>query len=427
MKLAFVVASVSRKAGGLYESVRRLAQSLSSSAESVEVFGLEDEETEADRFRWDPLPVRVFPKIGPAGFGFAPALARALLKSDCDLVMSHGLWMYPSIATARWHRKTRRPYVVHPHGMLASWAVSNSAIKKRIAAMLYERGHLHQAACIRALCESEAQAIRDYGLQNPICIIPNGIDLPIAAEGPAKGLPEQSSVVRRLSLSGRRVLLYLGRLHPKKGLVSLLRAWAVVQKVKWSSLTSRPGEWVLVIAGWDQNGHEAKLKKLAGELGLRWSDSRGREDCEDISRNSQVVFIGPQFGRDKNACYSNCDAFVLPSFSEGLPMAVLEAWAYGKPVLMTAECNLPEGFAANAALPIRFRKSTGPERSEPLEVANTLRQLFELSRDDSCSMGDRGRRLVIESFSWGKVAEQMCAVYEWILRSAPRPACVHVT
>ena len=121
-----------------------------------------------------------------------------------------------------------------------------------------------------------------------------------------------------------------------------------------------------------------------------------------------MVFYGPAFGGEKDQLLRRADAFVLPSLSEGLPMSVLEAWAYGLPVVMTPECNLPEGFASQAALEIRNRgMGTGNWEG--------LRLLLDMSDSDRIEMGRRGRRLVEEKFTWPKVAAQMKQLYEEIL------------
>ena len=325
MRVGFLVGSVSRQAGGLFQSVRGLAKAVASANEEVRVFGIRDEQSAVDLQEWQPLSVQTFrPRL--RAWGYSNELVPAMLDADLDILSVHGLWKYCSVASQRWHRQTGRPYVVHPHGMLESWAVRNAMWKKRIAALLYENQHLRRAACLRALTEAEAQSIRSYGLRNPICVIPNGVDLPDLRESKAKS---QST--------NRKTLLYLGRLHPKKNISNLIRAWNETFK---SQRSSGDG-WVLAIAGWDQSGYEAQLRQLTADLGLQTS----------------VIFLGPQFGADKSECYRACDAFILPSLSEGLPMAVLEAWALAKPVLMTPECNLPEGFEANAAL----RIGTTPE------------------------------------------------------------------
>jgi poly(glycerol-phosphate) alpha-glucosyltransferase len=128
-----------------------------------------------------------------------------------------------------------------------------------------------------------------------------------------------------------------------------------------------------------------------------------------------VHFVGPQFGAEKAATFSGADAFVLPSLSEGLPMAVLEAWAHGLPVLMTPGCNLPEGFSFGAGVEMT---------PAPDAIADGLRTLFAMSDAERSRMGERGRRLVAERFAWPRVAEQMLAVYRWVLGQGPMPDSV---
>src|SRR4029078_119945 len=130
-----------------------------------------------------------------------------------------------------------------------------------------------------------------------------------------------------------------------------------------------------------------------------------RQMTTDLGLLTSVIFLGPQFGADKTQCYRACDAFILPSLSERLPLAVLEAWAHAKPVLMTPECNLPEGFEANAAL--RIGKASE-------EIAAGLKVLREMSDDDRSQMGNRGRALVATRFSWSRIGEQMRDVYDWV-------------
>jgi glycosyltransferase involved in cell wall biosynthesis len=374
MRVGFLVGSISREAGGLFQSVRGLAKAVASTNADVRVFGIRDEQSAADLQEWRPLSVQTFrPQI--RAWGYSNQLVPAMLDSELDILSVHGLWKYCSVGSHRWHQRTGRPYVVHPHGMLEPWAVRNARWKKRIAAALYENQHLRGAACLRALSEAEALSIRGYGLCNPICVIPNGVDLPDLRESNAK-----------TQLANPKTLLYLGRLHPKKNISNLIRAWSETFK----SQRGGGDRWVLAIAGLDQGGYEAQLRQLTTDLGLLTS----------------VIFLGPQFGADKSECYHACDACILPSLSEGLPMAVLEAWAHAKPVLMTPECNLPEGFEGNAAL--RIGKAAE-------EIAAGLRQLVEMSDNDRAAMGTRGRTLVAKSFSWPRIGQQMRAVYEWVL------------
>ena len=391
MRVGFLVSSVSREAGGLFQSVRGLARAVMSEDVNASAFGISDPNSALDVLNWQPASVRTFETQFRA-WGYSNQLVPALVAADLDILSTHGLWKYCSVASRRWHGRTARPYIVHPHGMLEPWALQNAGLKKRIAALLYENQHLRGAACFRALCEPEAQSIRSYGMRNPICVIPNGVDLPTRFQDSGFGV--QDSELMRFA-GGRKVLLYLGRLHPKKNLANLIRAW---KQALNSGRSSREG-WAVAIAGWDQAGYERELKKLTSDYGL----------------SASIRFLGPLFGQNKDAAFHACDAFVLPSLSEGLPMTVLEAWAHAKPVLITPECNLPEGFVAGAALQIG---------TEPEEIVTGLKQLSEMSDGDRRAMGDRGRTLVATKFSWPRIGEQMRSVYDWMLGGGPTPQTV---
>jgi poly(glycerol-phosphate) alpha-glucosyltransferase len=374
VKVGLVTPFLTRAGGGVFTSVQRLAQTLVAE-DDVQVFGLDAPFANDDLPTWAPLCVQAFRVRGPRALGYAPALGQALRAADVEIVHSHGLWMYPSLAA----RQSGKPYIISPHGMLDPWALALSSWKKKIAGAAFQNADLRHAACLHALGQSEADSIRTYGLRNPVCVIPNGIDLPTPGNEPAtfsEAIPSEA-----------KVLFYLGRLHPKKGLAQLLKAWP----------TADPS-WHLVIAGWDQDGHEDTLKRLVAEL-----------------RAARVHFAGPQFGAAKAAAYRRADAFILPSLSEGLPMVILEAWAHGKPVLMTTACNLPEGFSARAALRIAPAEE---------DIVRGLRELAALSDAERMEIGLRGRHLVEQRFTWPKVAEDFRAVFAWILKRGPAPGCV---
>lgn len=379
MKLAILTGSLSRLAGGTFTSIMRPTQLLASEyGNDVGIFGISDCYSADDLPSWQPLKPRAFDSVGPRAFGYSLDYCKAVETFSPDIIQVHGIWMYFSQVSLGLVKKRGTPCIISPHGMLDPWAVRNSYWKKRLAGLVYENEHLRRATCLRALCEAEARAIRDYGLKNPIALIPNGIDLPeekIDCPPPWQGTIE----------NGKKILLFLSRIHEKKGLPNLLHGWARARQ----SLPASASGWDLAIAGWDTTGHQDVLEKLRGDLNLRDS----------------VHFIGPQFDNEKAAAYRHASAFVLPSYSEGLPMTILEAWAYELPVLMTPECNLPEGFSDGAALQV----DTNAE-----SIADGLLRLFEMSDEERISMGLRGQRLVKEKYTWGQVAAQFNALHDYI-------------
>jgi poly(glycerol-phosphate) alpha-glucosyltransferase len=406
LNIGFVTPSISRAAGGIFEIERRLGQSLDSLPDtSVSVFGLHDVFTAQDESAWRPLKPQTFPVRGPRSFGYAPELVSALESAKLDVAHSHALWMYTSVAVNRWARSQKRPYLVTLNGMIDPWAIRNSRWKKRVALALYERCSLNEAACLQVNSEAELKSARDFGLKNPVAIIPNGIDLPASGKQHAEsGNAPWSGYVE----PGRKVLLFLSRIHPKKGLVNLFKAWARTRNAGGGS--RKDETWVLAIAGWEQGGHEAELKQLATELGIAWADIRNQQPA--MSQQASILFLGPQFNEAKAACLEQCDAFILPSFSEGLPMAVLEAWAHGKLVLMTPACNLPDGYAANAALRIE---------ADAQSIGHALGELFAASPAELAAFGGNGRALVEQKFTWPTVAAELRRVYAWMLGDAGPP------
>ena len=365
LRIAFVTGSASRLAGGLYTSVRRLSQSLTEAGHTVKVFALDDEYGVEDASAWLPIVPQRYQTIGPRTLGYAPGFSRALATGNFDVVHQHGIWQATSIAVAAWRRSTGRPVMISPRGMLDPWALANSGQKKRLAGRLYERANILNATSLHALSESEAKAIRAYHPGGRIDLIPNGTDLPEDRTPPRPGfLPDD----------GRKTLMFIGRFHPKKGIVELLEAFS---RLKHSS-PDLAARWRLVIAGWDDGGYRTTVEHSVVKYGL----------------SGDVALPGALYGANKDAALRYAEAFVLPSHSEGLPMSVLEAWAYRLPALITDACNLPEGFAARAAYRISLR---------PDELIADL--MAALSADDLASRGKAGHALVADRFSWDKIAQ----------------------
>lgn len=384
MKVAYLMTSLSRANGGVSESVRRLSQHVGAiPGFRSSAYGVEDEFTAKDLPLWDPVPAHAVPACGPSILRYAPALNRALAAAHADVLHVAGLWTYLSIVSNRWRRRTRQPNIISPHGMLDPWAIRNARIKKVAAKAAYESAHLKNAACFHALNDAEAVAIRACGISAPICVLPNGVDVPDLAR------PAEAPAWRAHVPKDSRILLFLGRLHRKKGLIELLQAWTRVPSSSWH----------LAIAGWDDGGHQADLEAFASANGLQ----------------SRVSFIGPVFGPQKEATYRAASAFILPSFSEGLPMTVLEAAAFALPILMTSACNLPDGFKVGAAQEIVTERDA---------LAGQLTEFCAQSEARLAEMGQRGRQWVNSAFNWSTIAAEMASVYQWISGEAPEPDCV---
>jgi poly(glycerol-phosphate) alpha-glucosyltransferase len=242
--------------------------------------------------------------------------------------------------------------------MLDEWAVQHSGWKKRLASLAWEDRNLKQATALHALCEAEAASITAYGLKNPVTVIPNGVLKPGA--------------VKRNRMGAVKTLLFLGRLHEKKGLDRLIAAWNAVD----------PAGWQLKIVGSGDDHYINSLRALA--------------------TNSRIDFAGPAYDEQRDAAYLAADAFILPSLSEGFPMAVLEAFSFELPVIMTRECNFPEAFAAGAAVETKYDITT---------LSASIEWLTRQSEQQLQAMGRQGARLASEQYNWALIAGRFENLY----------------
>jgi poly(glycerol-phosphate) alpha-glucosyltransferase len=384
MKVGILTPTLSRSGGGILPIVAAHARGLAAQpGVHVEVFGIADDFSADDERQFDPVRPKSHRPI-LRRLGWAPGLMRDVRAAQLDLLHQHALWQYPSLVTTRFRAESSRPVVISTQGMLEPWAIAHSPWRKRLAGSLFERANLASASCLHC-SEAEVDGVRRYGLKAPIAAIPNGVDVPDAIRGAQRPAWMDDD---------RRVLLFLGRIHPKKGVFELLEAWA---RVSYSSAAVREG-WRLAIAGWDDGGHSARLARRAAELKLD---------------EGSVAFPGGLFGDDKAAAFRHAAAFILPSYSEGLPMTVLEAWSHGLPVLMTRGCNIPAAFEHGAAVEIS---------TDPAELARALEAM--LTGDALQGIAANARPFVASRFSWQTVVRELHSVYEWLLGDSPRPACV---
>lgn len=383
MKVLFLTDIGSRRASGMFAVMTAVTRELARRGIEVKVLCHDDEMLREDRAEYGEVDVEVY------GVSKLPVLRQLRWSPDLygrieafapDVIHQQGMWLYYSIAAQRY--VVRHPdcrLIVQPHGMLDEWAVHNSAWKKRLAGWLWERRGLRRASCVHALCEAESRSIWHYGSCRRVEVIPNGVALP--------DIPVEDILVRRANRGeAKHTLLYLGRIHPKKGLMEMVEALNILKEQNSPFLN----EWEVKVAGWNQGGFAEQLQARIDGCGL----------------NDAVSLVGPLFGDSKEQAYIDADAFILPSFSEGLPMTILEAWAYGLPTIQTEFCNLPEGFAADAAIKI------SPDAES---IAQGLNRLTSLPYSTLSNMGLRGRSLVEKSFTWVQVGARTKDLYEHLI------------
>lgn len=296
--------------------------------------------------------------------------SRAIVEAvrDAGVVHVHGLWHPALLYTAFTALRERRPLIVSPHGMLDAWALRHKAFKKRLMSSLWQRRMLSSASCVRALTQQEKQDAEQYSSCKRVEVIPNGVPRP----------PVDSQLSFRPELvKGRRLVTFLGRLHRKKGVEMLLTVWPDICAVFPDAL--------LVLAGPDEEG----LARATLPPGC--------------------VALGSVTPAERWSLLSATTLFVLPSYSEGFSIAVLEALASGCPVLISEQCNFPEVAAARAGVVIT------PETS-------TLREgLIALLRMEPAVLrawGQRGKKLAESRYSEAAIAERLATLYESVRREA---------
>lgn len=286
------------------------------------------------------------------------AAAQVLDAFRPDLIHDNGIWLPHNHALAG--RRTVR--LVSPRGMLEPWARSHKRLKKALAWGLYQRADLRKAAALHATAEAEAANLERLKLSPPIRVIPNGVDLP---------------TLRATEKPPIRTALFLGRIYPVKGLPMLIEAWARV----------RPEGWRLRIAGPDEADHRAEVERAVRAAGL----------------GAVVDFLGPLAGEAKHAAFEEADLFILPSHSESFGMAVGEALAHGVPVLTTRAAPWPM---------LEARGCGWWADPEPQAIAAALATATSQDRAALRAMGERGRALIAEQYSWDSVAQAFLALYE---------------
>lgn len=386
MKVLFTIAGLQPEHGGPSHSVPALAEALSRAGTAVEIFTQDYGPT------WKP-PLPPAAELVTTNFvDISSPLARRLQwsprfkqvlraraqSSGAEIIHDTGLWLLTNHAAAQVARTAQLPLIISPRGMLTEWSLQFKGWKKKLAWQLYQQRDVRSAQVLHATSTAEAEGFRALGLPQPIAVIPNGVAL---LDSPKSNVQSPKSEIR--------TLLFLSRIHPKKGLLDLVTAWGRI----------RPSGWRMVIAGGDEGGHLQELKAEIGKLKLE-------KDFE---------FTGPVEGAAKWELYRNADLFVLPSHSENFGIVVAEALACGVPVIASQGTPWEDL--------VTHRCGWWPEiGSEPLAAA--LREALARTDEERREMGARGRELVQAKYGWPGMAAKMIEVYRWMIKLEPRPDCV---
>ena len=329
-------------------------------------------------------------KVFYSSVQFAPlraslGLAKYFWRSipDFDIVHVHGLYRFPPTAGAYFSRKLGTPLIIRPHGSLDPYLHERSSTGqlglKRLYETRFDIPNLNAASAIHYTSEEERRRASFLELKSPSFVVPNGLEWTSYEH-----LPERGRMRATWEVGDSPVVLFLGRLHSKKGLDLLVPAFDTVRRLV--------PEAQMIIAGPENDAYGRDVR--------RWVAERGLSSC--------VKFVGPLHGGDVVQAYVDADVFALPSYTENFGMTVVEAAACSLPVVISDQVNIhAEITGASAGL---------VTRCDVEEVAQALVTLLKNPQRRK-AMGTAGRRLVRQRYSWPAIVVDLTTKYEDIIRS----------
>ncbi len=397
MKIIQCISSLKKKGGGTTFFVSDLSYELGKNGIDVSLIS-QFSKNKDPTFRDLYLPVQEKVKIEFSDYEknifnkiFATSYRSKLIESiekNVNLIHITGLWEPSTHAAFSLARKYSIPTIVSPQGMLEPWAINNNFYKKKIAWYLYQQNDIKLANVIHATAEQEAENLRRLGFKQPIAIIPNGVNIAnynLSQKYSDKELHQKFSQKK----NEKRKLLFLSRIHPKKGLIELVEAW---ERLK-------PNNWEVIIAGPDERGHKKEVEDLIIEKKL----------------SQYFEFVGPVDGKFKYDLYRSSDLFVLPTYSENFGIVVAEALMSELPVITTKGAPW-EGLIKNKC---GWWIDVGVD---PLE--KVLKEAFSISPENLKEMGKRGKKFAEKNFGYPIIAKKMLDVYKWMLDNKKKPSFI---
>jgi len=387
LNIAHITNYSSSRYGGVLTASNRMMAALSRLGIGISLWSLSSPDGKNDAARGG-ITTHLFETAWPKSWWRSPELARALEShaEQHDIFHIHEVWSYPQYISARTARRRDIPYIVTPHASLEPWRVAQKGLKKSAYLKLVGNTLLNHAACLHAVATAEVEGFRKIGYRGPAFIVHNGI---VPEEFAC--LPDPGEAERKWpGLVGKRVVLFLSRLSPEKGLDELIAAWStVVEKPSYSDA-------LLVLAGPDDRGYSVKVHEMVHSAGV----------------TGNVLLPGMVEGRQKMSLMARAGLYTLPSYSEGFSISLLENLAAGKPVLITPGCNFPDVEKVGAGLCVEPRRG---------DLAKALMRLLDTSPETLREMGSRGKCLITEHYTWDIAARKIAAVYRAILRNEEIP------
>lgn len=376
MKVLQTIGSLNAGSGGTSTCTYELVSAMNEAGSPVDLLTLRPQSS-TERMLGEDSFIKAYPYDAQTPLAISHNLRRALAESNYDLYHTNGLWMDVNHVTCAHARKIGKPYIVSPHGMLYPQALAISFWKKKLMLTLGHRRDLEQAACIHVTCKQEMEHCRAFGLNQPIAIIPNPVQI-----------PSYLSELRKSEDDIFRVG-FLGRFHPIKNIESIIQAWA----------TLKPDKAELLLYGDGEPDYVASLKSMVHKLNA-----------------PSVRLMGFVNGREKYEALAKLDVLCAPSYQENFGMSIAEALLAGTPVIASTGTPWEElnthrcGWWGDNA------------------VGNLCRCLQSaiVQKEELIAMGERGRQLVLANYSSQKVAQMMATLYGWLLGKNIKPDFVYV-
>ncbi len=376
--------------GGLAVSVSSLNRALAKKGINVTVYtsntGLNGEIPVNQEMDVDGTRVtyfrssKLFNFVGDTGWQFSLEMTKAIKETikKFDLVHINGLWSYPAAVTAYYCRKYKKPYIISPHGMLFAYTLARKGWKKWPYYTTLTKRDIQHAAALHFHIDSEKSKVHPS-----IAIETRSFTVPVGVEtSEFDDLSSEDSLRERYpQLKDKKIILFFGRISWKKGLDILVPSF--------SRLIKNRRDVHLLIAGPDEGGYSKKVRK--------W--------IEDNGISEHATFTGALMGKERAEALKKSDIFVLPSYSEALSTSILEAMYCGLPVIVSDQSHFPEIMQYNAGNVVPCDSNLFAQAMEQLIDDDGLR----------AKMGENGRRLVIEKFTWDKIAEEMIINYQQII------------